>query len=195
MLTRRTVIQGALTALRKKKPNFLFLIADDHAGYVLGADGNKIAMTPNIDRLASEGTRFARNFCNSPVCTPSRQCFFTGQMPHAAGVTVLSTPLSEEKQTLAKQLRKGGYSTAVFGKMHFNRPSHPDLHGFDYLMTENDVTKFWSEEKPALPVPSEVDTKKLPWRPFKDPAETWLNAGRLPYPRMLPEMRSSFLAR
>ncbi len=195
MLTRRTVIQGALTALRKKRPNFLFLIADDHAGYVLGADGNKTAMTPNIDRLASEGTRFARNFCNSPVCTPSRQCFFTGQMPHAAGVTVLSTPLSEEKQTLAKQLRKGGYSTAVFGKMHFNRPSRSGMHGFDYLMTENDVTRFWSEEKPALAVPPGIETKKLPWRPFKDPAEIWLNAGRLPYPRMTPEMRSSFLAR
>jgi len=180
---------------RKKQPNFLFLIADDHAGYVLGADGNQTAMTPVIDRLASEGTRFARNFCNSPVCTPSRQCFFTGQMPHSAGVTVLSTPLSEEKPTLAKQLRKSGYTTAVFGKMHFNQASRPGMHGFDYLMTENDVTRIWNEENNARPVPSSIVTKKLPWRPFKDPAEIWLNADRLPYPRMLPDMRSSFLAR
>src|SRR5882762_8486275 len=108
-----------------RRPSFLFLIADDHAGYVLGADGNKLARTPNIDRLASQGTRFARNHCNSPVCTPSRQSFFTGQMPSTTGVTVLATPLSEEKPTIAKQLRQAGYRTAAFGKMHFNRASHP----------------------------------------------------------------------
>src|ERR1700682_735472 len=80
-----------------RKPNLLFLIADDHAGYVLGADGNKLARTPNIDRLASQGTRYTHNHCNSPVCKPSRQSFFTGLMPSTAGVTVLATPLSEDK--------------------------------------------------------------------------------------------------
>src|ERR1700737_3431528 len=146
MLTRRALIQGAMAAPRKKQPNFLFLIADDHAGYVLGADGNKTAITPNIDRLASQGTRFARNHCNSPVCTPSRQSFFTGQMPSTAGVTVLATPLSEDKPTIAKQLRQAGYHTAVFGKMHFNRASHPGLHGFDSLVVDNDTPKAYAQQ-------------------------------------------------
>src|SRR6266542_6314633 len=109
MLNRRSFLAtgaaGAAGAQSKRKPNFLFIIADDHAGYVLGADGNRRAITPNLDRLAAEGTRFARHHCNSPVCTPSRQSFFTGQMPSMAGVTVLKTPLSEDKPTLAKQLR------------------------------------------------------------------------------------------
>src|SRR2546426_10992907 len=109
MLTRRTLLQGAL-APRGRKPNFLFLIADDHAGYVLGADGNRLARTPNLDRVAAEGIRFSRNYCNSPVCTPSRQSILTGQMPHAAGVTRLPTPLSPDKPTIAKQLQKAGYS-------------------------------------------------------------------------------------
>jgi hypothetical protein len=67
-------VAGVVSARGKsgRKPNLLFLIADDHAGYVLGADGNRLAHTPNIDRLASQGMRFARNHCNSPVCTPSR---------------------------------------------------------------------------------------------------------------------------
>src|SRR5712691_13094542 len=109
MVSRRSLmaaLAGAASAGAKtgRKPNLLFLIADDHAGYVLGADGNKLARTPNLDRLASQGTRFARNHCNSPVCTPSRQPFLTGQMPCMAGVTVLQTPLSEDKPTLAKQL-------------------------------------------------------------------------------------------
>ena len=82
-----------LIAQSRTKPNFLFVIADDHAGYVMGCDGNRQAETPNLDELAASGTRFAANFCNSPVCTPSRQSFFTGQLPHAAGVTVLRTSL------------------------------------------------------------------------------------------------------
>ena len=105
------------------------LIADDHAGYVLGADGYRQAETPNLDRLASEGTRFASHYCNSPVCTPSRQSLLTGLLPHAAGVTQLSTRLSESKATLAKQFLKAGYTTAVFGKMHFNQSGQNWLAG------------------------------------------------------------------
>src|SRR5262249_44695590 len=135
MLSRRELFSATapmplVRAQSRRKPNFLFLIADDHAGYVLGADGNKLALTPNLDRLASQGTRFAAHHCNSPVCTPSRQSFFTGQMPHMAGVTRLPTPLSDQKPTLAKQFRVAGYKTAVFGKMHFNRPAESGLHGF-----------------------------------------------------------------
>src|SRR6478752_5361911 len=101
MISRRSFLASgaAVAAAQGRKPNFLFIIADDHAGYVLGADGNKRAVTPNLDRLASEGTRFARNHCNSPVCTPSRQSFFTGQMPPMAGVTVLKTRLANDKPT------------------------------------------------------------------------------------------------
>ncbi len=190
MLTRRTLLQAAL-APRSRRPNLLYLLADDHAGYVLGCDGNRQVRTPNIDRLASEGTRFAANFCNSPVCTPSRQSFFTGQMPHSAGVTVLSTPLSDDKPTIAKQLRSAGYNTAVFGKMHFNVPARPGLHGFDYPLTEREVTRAWEEQTKPRPVPANIPTKPK-WRPFKDPARIWLNADELPYPRYLADMRSTF---
>src|SRR5260370_7277010 len=119
-----------------RRPNFLFLLADDHAGDVLGCDGNGLAPTPKLDELASEGTRFARHYCNSPVCTPSRQSFFTGQLPHMAGVTRLPTPLALDKPTLAKQFKAAGYGTAVFGKMHLNRPTPPGLFGFDLIITE-----------------------------------------------------------
>ena len=136
-LGRRTFLGGmaAATARRgaaARKPNFLFLLADDHAAYVMGCDGNRLASTPNLDGLASEGTRFARHYCNSPVCTPSRQSFFTGQLPHMAGVTRLPTPLALDKPTLAKQFQAAGYATAVFGKMHLNRaaaPGFPAGHG------------------------------------------------------------------
>ena len=195
MISRRRAIAAVAGALQQRRPNFVFILADDHAGYVLGCHGNRQAVTPNLDRLASEGTRFAHHFCNSPVCTPSRQSFFTGQMPHAAGITRLPTPLAENKPTLAKQLWGAGYHTAVFGKMHFNRPSRPGLHGFQTMMTEQDIAKAWGGQLPSRPITAGLKTKKLPWQPFRDPARIWLNADKLPYPRHYEEMRGTFTAR
>jgi choline-sulfatase len=199
MLTRRSLLGGlaasAFARAAKRKPlNFVFIIADDHAGYVLGCDGNRLAQTPNIDRLASEGTRFARHFCNSPVCTPSRQSFFTGQLPHMAGVTRLPTPLAEDKPTVARRLGEAGYQTAVFGKMHFNRASHPGLHGFDSLLTEADVQRVWSK-RPFRQPEAGMATASQPWRPFKTPARVWLNADKLPFPRYYEDMQGAFIAR
>jgi len=197
MLSRRTFCGAGVLASgarRTARPNLLFLISDDHAGYVLGADGDRLARTPNLDRLAAEGVRFARHYCNSPVCTPSRQSFLTGQMPHAAGVTVLGTALSEDKPTLARGLSNAGYHTAVFGKMHFNRPPSPGQHGFQLAMTEAAIAQAWNKEVRPKPVPAEVRTQP-PWRPFKDPARVWLNADKLPYPRYYEDMRSTYIAR
>lgn len=199
MLTRRAFSAGlgpaALTArARGRKLNLLFLVADDHAAYVMGADGNKAARTPHMDRLAAEGTRFASHYCNSPVCTPSRQSLLSGQMPHSAGVTRLHTPLDESKPTLAKQLKAAGYRTGVFGKMHFNRPGAAGLHGFDICQTEDVIAKRWREEIKPSPLPEGAQTKPMPWRPFQTPAAEWLNAARLPFPRLDAGMRGTFIA-
>ena len=184
-------IHGRAQTGAGRKPNLLFLIADDHARYVLRCQGNPRAVTPNFDRLASEGVRFASHYCNAPVCTPSRQSILTGQLPHSAGVTVLSTPLAEEKPTLAKQLDAAGYTTAVYGKMHFNRPGRPGLHGFQTCITEDLTEKLWLEAGGAKPIPADIRTKP-PWRPFHDPARIWLNADKLPFPRYYENMKSTW---
>lgn len=158
----------------------------------MGCDGNRQAETPNIDRLAGEGMRFAANYCNSPVCTPSRQSFLTGQMPHSAGVTVLRTSLDPEKPTVAKHLKKAGYQTAVFGKMHLNRADAPGLYGFDHMMTEAAINGGWRKAG-GKPVPPDVRVQQLPWRPFQTPAGQWLNAENLPHPKYDEGMRSRFL--
>ena len=185
---------AGLRAKTAKRPNLLFFVADDHAGYVLGADGNRLAQTPHLDRLAAEGARFAQHYCNSPVCTPSRQSFLTGQLPHLAGVTRLPTRLAEDKPTLARQLRLAGYRTAVVGKMHFNRPSAPGLHGFDAPLTEQDVTRAWNAQVKPRPIPEGIRAKP-PWRPFKDHARVWLNSEKLPVARYYDDMRGTFIAR
>jgi len=199
-ITRRRIL-GAVVAApfvwaqkRDRRPNLLFLIGDDHAGYVLGSDGNRLAPTANLDHLASESVRFARNFCNAPVCTPSRQSMLTGLLPHAAGVTVLQTPLSPDRLTVAKRLQAAGYKTAAMGKMHWNRPPEPGLHGFDLALADNAAVSAHRKSVQPKPVPADIRTKP-PWRPFKDPAHIWLNADKLPYPAFDGDMRGSFLAR
>src|SRR5262249_34933431 len=114
-------------AVEPRRPNVLWICADDHAAYVCGAYGNQVVRTPNIDTLAAGGMSFERALCNSPVCTASRQSFLTGRYPRTIGVTRLGTALPESETTLAELLRDAGYDTAAIGKMHFNS----DLpHGF-----------------------------------------------------------------
>jgi choline-sulfatase len=176
------------------RPNFLFLIADDHAAYELGCDGNPRVDAPNLDRLAGEGMHFSHAYCNSPVCTPSRQSFFTGLLPHATGVTRLPTPLREQTPTLAKQLKQAGYTTGVIGKMHLHRSGPPGFFGFDHVVTEYELARQWKESVQPKSIPASIRTKPV-WRPFKDHARIWLNSEKLPYPRFDADMRSTFQTR
>ena len=205
MITRRELLCGATGTLagaylapraayaRDRKPNLLYILADDHAGYVMGAQGNKRAYTPNMNRLAAEGTRFARHYCNSPVCTPSRQSFFTSQMPHSAGVTVLGGVLADNKPTLAKQLAASGYQPAVFGKMHFNQPARPGLHGFSVVDTLDVVGRDWLAAVGPPPRFPGIRTQPK-WRPFDDPASIWLDSDKLPLPRTDEQMEGTWIA-
>ena len=120
-------------------PNLLIIVADDQSGLCLGAAGDKRGATPHLDALARQGVYFERAFCNSPLCTSSRQSFITGLLPHATGVTRLETRLPEKALTLGRWLSILGYRTAAIGKMHFNGPSR---HGFD---TRIDVADWHAE--------------------------------------------------
>jgi choline-sulfatase len=115
-------------------------------------------------------------------------------MPYSAGVTTLRTSLSPDKPTTAKILQAAGYRTEVVGKMHFNRPGSPGLHGFDRLLTEHEWPKQYGAEVKPRAVPSDIRVKPQ-WRPFKDPARIWLNAEKRPYNRFDEDMPGTFLAR
>src|SRR5215472_17742451 len=104
---------AAVVRAEPRRPNVLWICADDHAPYVCGAYGNKIVRTPNLDRLAAEGMRFDRAYCNSPVCTASRQSFLTGRYPRTIGVTQLKSALPDSETTLAELLARAGYQTAA----------------------------------------------------------------------------------
>jgi choline-sulfatase len=172
-----------------RRPNVLWIIADDHAPYVYGAYGNPKVHTPNLDRLAAEGMRFDRAYCNSPVCTASRQSFLTGRYPRTIGVTQLQTRLPENETTLAEVLKRAGYDTAAIGKMHFNSNLK---HGFDVRIDRPDHARYLREQSPH-PLPADVAVQP-PWRPFRDPARIWLNSDCRPFGAVDADMAGTFFA-
>jgi arylsulfatase A-like enzyme len=183
------VTRAVSAAPPAKRLNVLWICADDHAPYVMGAYGNRLAQTPNLDRLAAGGMRFDRAFCNSPVCTASRQSFITGRYPRTLGVTQLGTPLPAGDQTLAHFLKQAGYETAAFGKMHFNSRL---THGFERRLDLEDFSAALRVRGKAN-IPANLRVQP-PWRPFKDPARIWLNAAVLPVSAVDADMSGTYFA-
>jgi arylsulfatase len=101
-----------------RRPNILFLVADEFRHDCLGVGGHPIVKTPNFDKLAREGMRFTRAYAASPVCSPSRATLFTGRYPHVHGVTSNNMPFAPGEVVLPEILRARGYTTGIVGKLH-----------------------------------------------------------------------------
>ncbi len=175
---------------KKRPPNILVICSDDHAAYVTGCYGNDQVRTPNIDRLAGGGIRFLRAYCNSPVCTASRQSFLTGRYPRSIGVTLLGTPLPESEVTMAETLKLAGFDTASIGKMHFNSNLS---HGFELREDMGEYHR-WLRKQQRRAVPEGVAVQPQ-WKPFKDPARVWLNAECRPMDVVDEQMDGTYFAR
>ncbi len=106
------------------RPNILFIMTDTQRKDDMGVYGNSSIRTPLLDRLARQGVRFEECYTQSPACMPSRAAIFTGRYPMANGVWSNGVPLPESEVTLAETLRRNGYRTGGFGKLHF-LPHYP----------------------------------------------------------------------
>ncbi len=115
---------------KSRQANLLFLCSDQHQAAASGCYGHHQALTPHIDEIASEGVRFERAYCQSPVCVPSRGSIITGNYASRHGARILSDPLPTEARTAAHFFEDQGYSTAAIGKMHFVDESR--RHGFSH---------------------------------------------------------------
>ncbi len=144
----------------------VFILGDDHAYTALGAYGNNIIRTPNLDKLAADGVRFTNAYSNSPISSASRQSILTGKYPHATGVTLLFTPFSDETNTtVAEHLGKHNFKTCIIGKTHFNhwiwwslwKDQTPPDYGFDITITGKDYKEFL-KKNPPKPVPDSIET-------------------------------------
>ena len=146
-----------------KKPNILFILADDLGWMDTGAYGSQFYETPVIDQLAKEGMLFTNAYTASPLCSPTRASILTGQYPARLRITTpachlpprdkfieigkksanwqrVVTPQAKrylplETQTIAETLRDNGYATSFFGKWHLGHKKWwADQHGFDYMV-------------------------------------------------------------
>jgi choline-sulfatase len=98
------------------------IMSDEHSYQVMGCAGHPQVQTPNLDRLASEGTLFANCYTPSPICTPARASFYTGQYAHRLGTWDNAIPYDGSVPGIAHYLSRHGKQLTTFGKLDF----HPD---------------------------------------------------------------------
>ncbi len=103
-----------------RKPNILWIIADQHRGQAMSCAGDPNIETPSMDALAAQGTRFTRAYSTCPLCSPFRATLFTGQYPSTHGVVSNHRPLLPRQPVLADVLRGAGYHTSYMGKWHIS---------------------------------------------------------------------------
>ncbi len=162
-----------------RKPNILFIMADDFGWTDLGCFGSKFHQTPNLDKLAARGVKFTQAYAANPLCSPTRSSVLTGLWPARTGITapvchlpqvILDKQLSKgnpntrvlvansitrlktDYVTLPKVLREAGYRTGHFGKWHLGpEPYSPLQHGFDV-------------DWPHWPGPGPAGSYVAPWK-------------------------------
>ena len=143
--------QVSAPAAQTKKPNIIFILADDLGWTDLACYGSKYYETPNLDALAAAGMRFTSGYTSGPNCAPTRAALMSGQYQPRTGTYTVgsidrfdwqSRPLRPvdnvqnlplEKPIVAKALKDAGYATAMFGKWHLGSSAkyHPAARGFD----------------------------------------------------------------
>ena len=124
-----------------RRPNILFVCADQHAFRYAGYAGHPLVKTPNFDRIASRGVVFENAYCQSPVCAPSRASLMTGVYPSDVNSFCNSTMWNGSHATWGIRLRRVGYHTEATGKLELNddfdigfreiNTAHPHRHGPD----------------------------------------------------------------
>lgn len=108
--------------LEKKKPNVLFIFADDQRSGTIHALGNKEIFTPNLDKLVKEGLNFNNTYnmggSSAAVCAPSRAMLLTGRHLYGIEKKGWESPILEETETMPETFKKAGYATFGTGKQH-----------------------------------------------------------------------------
>lgn len=138
-----STLQQILGKASSKRPNIIFIMADDLGYGHLGCYGQKHIQTPNIDKIAVEGMLFTQHYAGSSVCAPSRCVLMTGLHSGHAYIRNNSEvqpegqlPIPTETVTVAEILKKAGYTTGAFGKWGLGGPNsigHPNKQGFDHF--------------------------------------------------------------
>jgi arylsulfatase A-like enzyme len=142
-LSSLTLLACLTTAAAADQPNFLLIFADDHGYGDVSTYRQSDVRSPNIDRIAAEGMLFTTMRANCTVCSPSRAALLTGRYADRVGVPGVIRTHPENSwgyfdpsvPTLADELKKSGYHTAIIGKWHLGlqSPNTPNERGFDFF--------------------------------------------------------------
>jgi arylsulfatase A-like enzyme len=132
---------GRAAPAPSRPPNIVFIMADDLGYGDVGPFGQTKILTPRLDAMAREGTRFTRFYAGSPVCAPSRSTLMTGENTGRTPIRgnhevfpIGQLPLPDSAVTLAEVLKARGYATGAFGKWGLGGPGSegvPTMQGFD----------------------------------------------------------------
>lgn len=158
-------LSAAPPTARPDRPNIILFVTDDQGYADLGCFGSPNIATPNLDRLAAEGTRFTDFYVAQAVCTASRAAFLSGCYPNRIGLTgalnhTSRVGLHPDEEILPEILQRLGYATACFGKWHLGTvleffPTRHGFHEFFGLPYSNDNSSFHpvlADSMPPLPL-------------------------------------------
>jgi len=111
-----------------KKPNIVFIVADQWRLDAVGYAGNKCVKTPNIDALVEDGIGFENAYCQNPVCVPSRCSFLTGWYPHTKGYRTMHNLMPESEPNLLKTFKENDYHVYWGGRVDFLQENVEQMH-------------------------------------------------------------------
>ena len=126
-----------LHSQNQKRPNLIFVFADQLRTDALGYSGNSKALTPNIDNFSEQAVNFTNAVSVSPVCAPYRASLFTGKYTSSTGMVINELNMNPNHRTIAHVLGDAGYNLGYVGKVHLNDqhernfPKGPERFGFD----------------------------------------------------------------
>ena len=133
-------------------PNIVLIFSDQHRGDALGCVGNPAVRTPNLDGLAAEGVTFTSCNTNSPLCMPARASLISGLYVNEHGAWGNRTEADRHGPSHVRNIRDGGYRTAVVGKTHFRLYQADDGHTRDHAAGLHDWGyEFAHEVKDTIP--------------------------------------------
>jgi N-acetylgalactosamine-6-sulfatase len=200
------VVADTGTSVKGSKPNILFIFADDWGWGDLSCHGHPYVKTPNIDRLAKEGTDFQNFTVASGVCSPSRTAVMTGLFPARLGITGhFASPQSNagrgmpdwvdpDLPMLPRILQRAGYMTGHFGKWHLSNDTVPDsprpeVYGYDMVGAFNCSGEQMPVHEDAKNAIALIEKSVEQGKPFF--INLWVHEPHLPF-HTLPEYRKRF---
>ena len=119
LLTALSAVQPAPPCPEPSRPNIILIMADQMRADMPGSPGNKLAITPNLDRLAAQGVRYRNAYSSTPTCTPARSAILTGLSPWYHGMLGYGKIAQQYPYEMPRVLSDAGYYTISIGKDHF----------------------------------------------------------------------------